>query len=52
MGIDNFKTDSEKSEERLPEDGYCPSCEAKGEFTKYWYIRCTNPDCEVITFVP
>ena len=51
MGLDEFKTE-EEDEELLAEDGYCPSCEAKGEFTKYWYIRCTNPECEVITFIP
>lgn len=51
MGIDDFSSDDSDDELR-PEDGYCPSCEAKGEITKYWYNRCTNDDCPVLTFIP
>jgi len=49
MGLGSFKT---TEDDKAPEEGYCPSCEKLGEVTKYWYNRCTNGDCEVITFIP
>jgi len=52
MEPDKFNKDESESQERLPEDGYCTSCEAKGEITKYWYNRCTNENCPVLTFMP
>jgi len=48
MSLEEFLDEEEKD----PSDGYCPNCEKLGELTEYWYNRCTNSSCEVITFIP
>lgn len=31
-------------------EGHCPVCGKEGEESEWWYMRCTNSDCDVQTW--
>lgn len=46
MGLEDLLDDDEQPKV------HCPICEVEGEATDYWYNRCTNDDCKVVTWIP
>lgn len=55
MGLDDLVDEEEtplmhERKEKFREDELCPTCGEEGYDTERYYYRCTNDDCEVITW--
>lgn len=64
MGLEQFAEDksddydfpsgiSEKiKKQKMFDETLCPTCGQDGEVLDHWYNRCTNEDCDTITYIP
>lgn len=64
MGLEQFKEDNQDDYDypsgisesikkpKMFDETLCPTCGQKGEVLEYWYNRCTNENCDTITYIP
>lgn len=48
MGLDSFVSDSDEDDER--DKDVCPVCEERGKYMVHVQYKCTNDDCDTISW--